>query len=250
MAHIAAGGSGEAMQDADVQLVSQEVTSLSLPQLPLPLLAAVKCFHSALVLLQLSDPRGDSLSSRLHLPLRVSRPFTGTPVYALSLTKDEQLRAACGGNTAKLVRLLAEGTCRFVEPDRNAFKKLMRIMLRRVAGRLAAAARERVFDEGLRLQAAGQHAAAAAQLQYAVALGHLPARAALAWLLRHGRQRVPAQCSRAEQPPRQQRLLLMQSQMKAYPAASPPPAPASTSLVMSEIKFNFHVFYHCTITAP
>ena len=199
MSHIAAGGSGEAMQDADVQLVSQEVTSLSLPQLPLPLLAAVKCFHSALVLLQLSDPRCDSLSSRLHLPLRVSRPFTGTPVYALSLTQDEQLRAACGGNTAKLVRLLAEGTCRFVEPDRNAFKKMMHLMLRRVAGRLAAAARERVFDEGLRLQAAGQHAAAAAQLQYAVALGHLPARAALAWLLRHGRQGVPAQCSRAEQ---------------------------------------------------
>ena len=106
------------MQDADVQLVSQEVTSLSLP-----LLAAVKCFHSALVLLQLSDPRGDSLSSRLHLPLRVSRPFTGTPVYALSLTQDEQLRAACGGNTAKLVRLLAEGTCRFVKPGQECIQK-------------------------------------------------------------------------------------------------------------------------------
>ena len=110
------------------------------------------------------------------------------------------------------------------------------------------AVRERVFDEGLQLQAAGQHAAAAAQLQYAVALGHLPARAVLEWLLRHGRQRVPAQCSRAEQPPRQQRVADAKSN-ESLPS-SIPSATASTSLVMSEIKINFHVFYHCIITAP
>jgi len=57
------------------------------------------------------------------------------------------------------------------------------------AGR-AAETPEALFEEGLRLYAARQHAAAASKLAAAVKGGHVRAHAALAWLLLFGRQGV------------------------------------------------------------
>ena len=62
--------------------------------------------------------------------------------------------------------------------------------LRRVGAGRARETPEAVFEDGLRLYAAGQYAAAASKLGAAVKGGHMRAHATLAWLLLFGRQGV------------------------------------------------------------
>jgi hypothetical protein len=72
------------------------------------------------------------------------------------------------------------------------YRKLMlEAKLRRVGAGRAAETPEALFEDGLRLYAAGQYAAAASKLGAAVKGGHVRAHATLAWLLLFGRQGVP-----------------------------------------------------------
>jgi len=150
-------------------------------ELPLTLLAVVKSHFDVLVLAQLCNPQGIDLLSFVRLPPLVHRPFAGAPVYDMSLTRAERLRAVGCGFKGKLFRLLSLGVGRHIEPQRNwgACRKMMQSNVRRVAAGLAAAVLERAVKEAQRLLAAGQRAAAAAQLQRAIILGHLPSRAHL-----------------------------------------------------------------------
>ena len=159
-------------------------------ELPLTLLAVVKSHFDMLVLAQLCNPQGVDLLSFVRLPPLVHRPFAGAPVYDMSLTRAERLRAVGCGFKGKLVRLLSLGVGRHIEPHRNrgACRKMMQSNVRRVAAGLAAAVLERAVKEAQRLLAAGQRAAAAAQLQRAIILGHLPSRAHLADLFLHARE--------------------------------------------------------------
>jgi len=159
-------------------------------ELPLTLLAVVKLHFDMLVLAQLCNPQGVDLLSFVRLPPLVHRPFAGASVYDMSLTHAERLRAVGCGFKGKLVRLLSLGVGRHIEPHRNrgACRKMMQSNVRRVAAGLAAAVLERAVKEAQRLLAAGQRAAAAAQLQRAIILGHLPSRAHLADLFLHARE--------------------------------------------------------------
>ena len=84
---------------------SMHVTVLPHPK-PLLLLALVKAHFDTLVWLQLCNPQGVSLFSFVRLPPRVPRPFAGAPVYDMSLTHAERLRAVGCGLKGQLVRLL------------------------------------------------------------------------------------------------------------------------------------------------
>ena len=96
------------------------------------------------------------------------------------------------GFKGKLVWLVSLGVGRHCEPAVNlgACRKTMQSMVRRVASKLAAAVLETVLKEAERLLAAGQYAAAAAQLNKGVNLGNLPSRAHLADLLRSVRNGI------------------------------------------------------------
>ena len=146
--------------------------------------------HGTLVWLQLCKPQGVALFSFVRPPPRVPRPFAGAPVYGMSLTHAERLCAVGCGFKGRLVRLLSLGVSRHFQPQRNwgACRQMMQSNVRRVAAGLAAAVLERAVKEAQRLLAAGQRAAAAAQLQRAIILGHLPSRAHLADLFLHARE--------------------------------------------------------------
>jgi TPR repeat protein len=158
---------------------------------PLTLLSVVKSNFESLVWLQLCNPQGVALFSFVHVPPRVSRPFAGAPVYDMSLTRAERLRAVGCGLKGKLVRMLSLGFGRQFELHRNrpaACHKMMYIIARRVAAELAAALRHEAAKKAEELCASGQCAAAVVPLQRAIDLGDLPSRALKAWLLIHGRE--------------------------------------------------------------
>jgi len=138
--------------------------------------------HGTLVWLQLCKPQGVALFSFVCPPPRVPYLFAGAPVYDMSLTHVEWLRAVGCGLKGKLVRLLLLGVGRHFEPQRNrgTCRKMMQSNVRCVAAGLAAAVLERAVKEAKRLLAARQCAAAALQLQRAIILGHMPSRAHLA----------------------------------------------------------------------
>ena len=83
-----------------------------LPTLPLTLLAVVKSYHGTLVWAQLCNPQGVTLFSFVHILPGVPRPFAGAPVYRMSLTHGERLRAVGCGLKGKLARLLSLGADR------------------------------------------------------------------------------------------------------------------------------------------
>jgi TPR repeat protein len=157
---------------------------------PLTLLSVVKSNFESLVWLQLCNPQGVALSSFVHVPPRVPRPFASAPVNDMSLTRAERLRVVGCGLNGKLVQLLSLGVGRRFEPPRNrpACHKMMDIITRRAAAELAAALRDEVAKKAEELCASGQCANAAVPLQSAVDLGDLPSRALQAWLLMHGRE--------------------------------------------------------------
>ena len=160
------------------------------PKVPLPLLSVAMWLRGTLVWLQLCNPQGVALFSFVHPPPRVPRRFAGARVYGLPLTHAERLRVVGCGFKGKLVRLLSLGVGNHFEPHRNwgACRKMMQSNVRFVAAGLAAAVLQRAIKEADILLAAGQYAAAAAQLQRAIDLGHLPSRAHLADLLIHDRE--------------------------------------------------------------
>jgi len=178
------------------QLEEEEVTepaaleTTACPQVPLPLLCVVMWLHGMLDWLQLCNPQGVAQFSFVRLPPRVHRPIAGTPVYDMSLTHAERLHVVGCGFKGRLVRLLSLGVGHHFEPQRNrgACRKMMQSNVRRVASKLGAAVLERVVKEAERLLVAGQYAAAAAQLQRAIDLGHLPSRAHLADLFLNNRE--------------------------------------------------------------
>ena len=176
------GGGGSAEPAALVMTARAKV--------PLLLLGVVMWLHGTLVWLRLCNSQGVALFSFVRLPPRVPRPLARAADYSMSLTRAERLCALGCGFKGKLVRLLSLGVGRHFEPQRNwgACHKMMQSNVRRVAAGLAAAVLDRLVKEAERLLAAAQYAAAAAQLQRAIALGHLPSRAHLADLFLHARE--------------------------------------------------------------
>jgi hypothetical protein len=122
----------------------------------------------------------------------VPRPFAGAPVYDMSLTHAERLRAVGCGLKGQLVRLLSLGVGRHFEPQRNwrACHQMMQSIARRVASKLMAAVRAEAAKEALRLCTSGQSGAALVPLQRAIDLGDLTSRAIMAMLLINGREGV------------------------------------------------------------
>jgi TPR repeat protein len=170
----------EAAEPAALQMTAR-------PKVPLPLLSVAMWLRGTLVWLQLCNPQGVALFSLVRPPPRVPCPFAGARVYGMSLTHAERLRVVGCGYKGRLVRLLSLGTGHHFEQQRNS-RKMMQTNVRRVAAGLAAAVLERALQDAERLLATGQNTAAAAQLQRAIDLGHLPSRAHLADLFIHDRE--------------------------------------------------------------
>jgi len=172
-----------------------QVTALQYAE-PLTLLAVGKLFYDTLVWLRLCNPKVVALFSFIRLPPHVPRPFAGAPVYSMSLTRAERLRAVGCGFKGRLVRMLSLGVGRHLEPQRNwgTCHKMMQSTVRWVASKLMAAAlaavRDEAANEAEELCVSGQCAAAVVPLQRAIDLGHLPSRALMAWLLSNGREGV------------------------------------------------------------
>jgi len=181
---------GEAVKRQRMQQVEDKEV-MAHPKL-LTLLAVVKSSQALLVWLELCNPQGVAVFTFVCLPPRVPRPFAGAPVYDMSLTHAERLRAVGCGFKGKLVRLLSMGMGRRFEPPRDwgTCRKMMQCNVRHVAAGLAAAVRDNVVKEAEELCASGQCAAALVPLQRAIDLGHLPSRALMAWLLVQGREGV------------------------------------------------------------
>ena len=193
----------EAIKSEGEQQVEEEDAAASVQAAahaePLTLLAVFKLHLDMLVWLQLCNSQGVALFSFVRLPPRAPRPFAGAPLHDMSLTHAERLRAVGCGLKGKLVRLLSLGVGCHFEPQRNrsACHQMMQSSARRVAAGLAAAVLQKVVKESERLLVAGQYAAAAAQLQRAIDLGHLPSRAHLADLLLHAREGFATDADRA-----------------------------------------------------
>jgi len=186
-----ASASGGGVKRMRQQLVEEDAPALEMavqPQ-PLMLLALVKAHFDTLVWLQLCNPQGVALFSFVSPPPRLSRPFAGAPVYDMSLTHAERLKAVGCGFKGRLVRLLSLGVGCHFEPQRNrrACHKMMQFNVRHVAAGLAAAVRDKVAKEAEELCASGQCAAAVVALQRAIDFGDSPSRALKAWLHMYGR---------------------------------------------------------------
>jgi hypothetical protein len=144
----------------------------------LTMLAVVKSHLGTLVWLQLCSPQGVALFSFPLLSPRVYRPFTGVPVYGMSLTHAKRLRAMGCGFKGRLIRLLSN------------YRRIIQHITRRVGSKMMAAVRKEAAQVAEELCASGHCAAAVAPLQLAVDLGHLPSRALKAWLFVDGREGV------------------------------------------------------------
>ena len=156
------------------------------------LLAVVKSNFGTLVCAQVCNLQGVVLFSFDRLLPRVPRPFAGAPVYDMSLTHAERLRAVGCGLKGKLVRMLSLGVGRYFEPQRNtrACHQMMQSIVRRVSSKLMAAVRDKAAKEAEELCALGQCAAADDKLQRAIHLGDFSSLALKAWLHIHGRKGV------------------------------------------------------------
>jgi len=166
---------------------------------PLALLVLVKAHFGTLLCAQLCNPQGVSLLSFVRLPPRVHRPFTGAPVYGMSLTNAERLCAVGCGFKGRLVRLLSLGVGRHFEPQRNrvACHKMMQSNARRLASKRMAAVRDEAAKKAEELCASGQCAAAVVPLQRAIDFGDFTSLALKAWLLLLGREGVAVDRKRA-----------------------------------------------------
>ena len=179
-------------QQEEDEAAEPELGMTARRKVPLSLQCVVMWFHGTLVWAQLCNPQGVALFSFVRLPPHVPHPFAGVPVYDMSLTHAERLRAVGCGFKGKLVRLLSLGVGRHFEPQRNsrACHQMIQSNVRHMAAGLAAVVRDKVAKEAQELCAAGQCAAAVVPLQWAIDLGDLPSRALKAWLLADGREGV------------------------------------------------------------
>ena len=138
-----------------------------LKKLPMLLLAVVISAQRALV-------RGAA-----PFPPRVPRGFASASLYDMPLTRSEHLRVVNWGLHCKVMRLLSVGISRFSEmPAQN----MMQRMVGRVAAGLAAAVRDKIFEQANGLCTSGRRVDGALLLQQAIDLGHLPSRALKAWM--------------------------------------------------------------------
>ena len=131
-------------------------------------------------------------SLNLKLPTRPRRHHRFfVPAYgSLSLTKEERLRVTGCGLMAMLVLRLTDGIGRpedFNCPAKE--RRLMRVegVVQHVAAVRAAAVNEALFQQARQLYAVGKYAATVAKYREAIASGHAPSHAELAWLLLSGR---------------------------------------------------------------
>jgi len=196
MSGSASGGGGAFKRQGKEQQEEEENAPASLettvhPQ-PLILLVLVKSHLDTFVCAQLCNPQGVSPFSFVCLPPRLLRPFSGAPVYDMSLTHAERLRAVGCGFKGRLVRLLSLGVGRHFEPQRNrrTCHQMMLSNARRVASKPMAAVRDEAAKEAEELCASGQCAAAVVPLQRAIDFGDFTSLALMAWLHIDGREGV------------------------------------------------------------
>jgi len=180
-----------------VYLVVKQCAKLGRVRLPhllvagrwcLQLFGALEQLHGARVFMRVCNAQGAALvriqlapaAQRLRLRALV-------PVYEMTTGHKQRLsRMGCGGR-GKLALLMLRGGGRPVPRDCSA---LMDRIVRRVAAAQVAATPEGLHAKAQALRAAGECAAAAALLQQAVGLGHVPSRADLADMLIDGREGV------------------------------------------------------------
>jgi len=156
----------------------------------LQLFAALEQLHGARVFLRLCNTQGAALV-RIQLAQAAQRLRLRTlvPVYELTMGHRQRLRGMGCGGRGKLALLMSQGGGGGGPVPRDC-SALMDRIVRRVAAAQVAATPEVIYANAQRLLAAGQYAAAVAQLQRAIDLGHLLSRALKAWLLIFGREGV------------------------------------------------------------
>ena len=132
------------------------------------------------------------LFQRSAIALSGPRPLALFAVYdKTALTPKKRLSVLGSGVLVSLAELLCNGVNGKYDMSTKAARKLMNLIARRVVAGQMAATPEGLFQQALKMYAAGQYAAAACKYQSAVALGHLRGHAELSWLMLHGREGVP-----------------------------------------------------------
>ena len=153
-------------------------------------ITVVQQYRSTLVWMQLGNFSGKAIFRYVTVSPRVPRPIAGIIDLApTALTPAQRLSAGCGF-PASTTELLCSGISGKFTADNAMMHKLMYHMARRLAAGLMATTPEVLFQQALQLYAAGKYAAAVEKFQAAAALGHLRARAEMAWLFLHGRDGV------------------------------------------------------------
>ena len=163
------------------------------------LLALVESYRGTLAWLQLCNPQHFFRHSCVCLPPRLPRPFAGSPVYVMSLSHSERLRAVGCGLKGKFVRMLLWVVYGHSQAhwNRRACHQIMLSIVRRVASKQMAAVRDDAAKAAEMLCASGQFAAAEVPLQRAIHLGDLPSLALKAWLLMDDREGVAQDLKKA-----------------------------------------------------
>jgi len=156
----------------------------------LQLFAALEQLHGARVFLRVCNAQGAALV-RIQLAPAAQRLRLRTlvPVYEMTMGHRQRLRGIGCGGRGTLARLIALGAGGWGPVPRDC-SVLMDRIVRRVAAAQVAATPEALHEQAQALRAVGDFAAAAAMLQQAVGLGHVPSRADLADMLIDGREGV------------------------------------------------------------
>jgi len=156
----------------------------------LQLFAALEQLHGARVFLRVCNAQGAALV-RIQLAPAAQRLRLRTlvPVYEMTMGHRQRLREMGCGGRGKLALLMSQGGGGGGPVLRDC-SALMDYIVRRVAAAQVAATPEALHAQAQALRAAGECAAAAALLQQAVGLGHLPSCADLADMLIEGREGV------------------------------------------------------------
>jgi TPR repeat protein len=192
--------SNGAQQERDAVLQDGRPPAHAEQRVPLQLLAVSQYLHGAL-----------SVDARMciskDIPLCFARsavaappppPFSVIPSHDSALTQAERLIVLGCCNVAivalKLSMRLEGDWQRASESCYTRAHAHMVSIVRRVCSGRASSIAQRFFDEGRCLSAACECAAAAASFRRAIALGHLTARAYLAWLLVNGRGVARSAC--------------------------------------------------------
>jgi len=163
----------------------------------LQVFAALEQLHCARVFLRVCNAQGAALV-RIQLAPAAQRLRLRTlaPVYEMAMGHRQRLRGMGCGGRGKLALLFSQGGGAG-EPVPRDCSAMMDRIVRRVAAAQVAAIIEELHWKAQTLRAAGECAAAAALLQQAVGLGHLPSRADLADMLLYDREGIAKDWERA-----------------------------------------------------